>query len=474
MNGEQSNLQTNRRKRLAAPALVPDRLPPSSVEAEIGVLGCILLDPRECMSATVSGLKPGAEAFYDLRHQVIFQALLDMDARQENIDVITLQQRLKDSHQLEAVGGIAYLMSLTNEVPSAANLPFYLKIVVDKFLLRRSIRVAGEFLANAYENDDEATMIVDAFESQVLSIRDQVVAVEATTTKELIHQSINEIERYHKLDGRCGGISTGWPDLDKVHDGLHGNELITVSARPGGGKTALMLNIAEHVAVQCDVPVVIFTKEMSELQCTLRMLCSLARVNLRSIREGFMAERDFPKLTNAASRIQRSPVIFRSAFGMSIYQIKAEARRYAQRKGARVFVIDYFQLLDASGSGRKFGTQTEELTEVSRMSKAIARENNATVLMGAQFNPKNDEIKNCSALFDDTDSEWRLIPATKTDEDDEDKSVASRVTLHIRKQRNGPCPERVELVFLKEFTRFESVSRVSAEDIPQGDTPAFL
>src|SRR5947207_484150 len=286
-----------RRKPARAELASVDRLPPHSPEAEQGVLGCVLLSPNDCMGECIEKLKGSEEAFYDLRHQTIFRTLALMYDKREAIDIITVQQRLKDDQLLEQVGGIPFLSALADAVPSAANLSYYLDIVREKYLLRKVIRVCTEAVAEAYEYQGKVEPLLDKVEGEVLRINESILQSGMLPIKELVRNAIATIEDFHQRQGMLTGIGTGFQDLDKMTTGLHGGEMIVIAARPSVGKTSLAMNIAEHVAIDQRLPVGVFSLEMSASSLVLRMLCSRSRVNLRNVREGFLAERDFPKLT---------------------------------------------------------------------------------------------------------------------------------------------------------------------------------
>src|SRR5581483_1991740 len=289
-----------RQKSAAAPKL--DRLPPHSPEAEQGVLGCILIAPNECMGECIEKLKSSEEVFYDLRHQTIFKILSEMYDSREAIDLITVQQRLKNAQLLEQVGGLAYLSVLPDVVPSAANLSYYLEIVREKYLLRRMIHVCTDVVGRVYDYEGEVDALMDEVERDILRISEARVQAQTTNIKDLVKRAIGTIEDFHQRQGTLTGIPTGFSDLDKMTNGLHGGEMVVIAARPSMGKTSLAMNIAEHVALEAKLPVGVFSLEMTAESLVLRMLCSRSRVNLRNVREGFLAERDFPKLTGAAGK----------------------------------------------------------------------------------------------------------------------------------------------------------------------------
>jgi replicative DNA helicase len=454
-----------------------DRLPPHSPEAEQGVLGCALLSPNDCMGECIEKFKGNEEVFYDLRHQTIFKALAEMyDARQA-IDVITLQQRLKDSQLLEQVGGITYLSMLPDTVPSAANLTYYLEIVREKYLLRRMIHVCTDVVSRVYDHEGEIDALMDEVERDVLQISEARVQSQTSTIKELVKKAISTIEDFHQRQGMLTGIPTGFNDLDKMTSGMHGGEMIVIAARPSMGKTSLAMNIAEHVAIEAKLPVGVFSLEMTSESLVLRMLCSRSRVNLRNVREGFLAERDFPKLTGAAGKLAGSPLFIDDSSGLSILQLRAKARRMHQQYQIKLFVIDYLQLLHSTA--RRAENRQQEIADISSGIKALAKELNVPIIVLSQLNrelereknrkPRMSDLRESGAIEQDADLVGLLY---KPNADDEENAAgasgteeAAPVNLLIAKQRNGPTGD-VNLTFLRSYTRFESAAKVSDEDVP--------
>ena len=471
-----ADLRKGRRKKSAHEARAVssvDRLPPHSVEAEQGVLGCVFLMPHECLGLCVEKFKQGPDVFYDLRHKTIYELLIEMYDRKEAIDVITVQQRLKDRQQLEAVGGIAYLATLPDTVPSAANLSFYVNIVREKYTLRRMIATCTDVVARVYEHEGEVDALVDEIETDILRLSEERVEVQTLLIKDVVHKAINRLEEYHANQGMLTGLSTGFPDLDKMTTGMHGGEMIVIAARPSMGKTSLAMNIAEAVAIDQKMPVGVFSLEMSSESLVLRMLCSRARVNLRNIREGFFSERDFPKITSAAGKLAAAPLYIDDTAGLSILQLRAKARRMWQQYGCKLFVIDYLQLLHSTA--RRAENRQQEIADISNGVKALAKELNVPVIVLAQLNreiekeknrkPRMSDLRESGAIEQDADLIGLLYKPSSGDDDEgpgaEQESVA--VNLLIAKQRNGPTGD-VNLTFLKTYTRFESAAKISADD----------
>jgi replicative DNA helicase len=467
--------RTPRRKAPSANAAKLDRLPPHSPEAEQGVLGCVLLSPNDCMGECIGRFKEGAEVFYDLRHQTIFSALVQMYDAREAIDVITLQQQLKNKQLLEEVGGIAYLAALPDTVPSAANLSYYLDIVVEKYLLRKMIHTCTEVVGRVYDYEGEVDALLDEVERDILRISESRVQTQTTTIKDLVKKAITTIEDFHQRQGMLTGVGTGFTDLDKMTSGLHGGEMVVIAARPSVGKTSLAMNIAEYVAIEQRLPVGVFSLEMTSESLVLRMLCSRSRVNLRNVREGFLAERDFPKLTGSAGKLANSPLFIDDSSALSILQLRAKARRMWQQYGIKLFVVDYLQLLHSTA--RRADNRQQEIADISSGIKSLAKELSVPVIVLSQLNrelereknrkPRLSDLRESGAIEQDADVVGLLYKPSSDDEESGSAAEEDAVPMNllIAKQRNGPTGD-VNLTFLKSYTRFESAAKVSAEDVP--------
>jgi replicative DNA helicase len=435
-NAPPPDLQRSRRPRSAA--LAPgsnDRLPPHSPEAEQGVLGCILLSPHDAMGECIEKFKSGPEVFYDLRHQTIFSTIAEMYDSREAVDVITLQQRLKDKKLLDQVGGLAYLSSLPDAVPSAANLSYYADIVQEKYLLRKMLRTCLDVVARVYEHEGEVDSLMDEVERDVLRISESRVQQSSVTIKDLVKKAINTIQDFHERQGRLVGVGTGFTDLDRMTGGLKEGEMV-------------------------------------------RMLCSRSRVNMRNVRDGFLAERDFPKLTAAAGQLAKAPLFIDDSSGLSILQLRAKARRMHQQSDIKLFVIDYLQLLHSTA--RRAENRQQEIADISNGIKALAKELRVPVIVLSQLNrelekdknrkPRMSDLRESGSIEQDADLVGLLYKPSSGDDDDasggggsDDDAVA--VNLLVAKQRNGPTGD-VNLTFFKSLTRFESAAKVSDEDLP--------
>ncbi|PYM11754.1 MAG: replicative DNA helicase, partial [Verrucomicrobia bacterium] len=381
----------------------------------------------------------------------------------------------KDGNQLEAVGGLAYLSSLPDAVPSAANLTYYTDIVREKHLLRRMIQTCTGVVGRVYEHEGEVDALLDEVERDVLRISEERVETSTRTIKDLVKHAISTIEEFHQRQGMLTGISTGFADLDKMTSGFHGGEMIVIAARPSMGKTSLAMNIAEHVAVDERLPVGVFSLEMTAESLVLRILCSRSRVNLRNIRDGFLAERDFPKLTGSAGKLAGAPLFIDDTPALSILQLRAKARRMVQQYGIKLFVIDYLQLLHSTS--RRAENRQQEIADISNGIKALAKELNVPVMVLSQLNrdlekekgrpPRLSDLRESGAIEQDADLVALLYKPRSGDDEDapSQEQDALPVNLLIAKQRNGPTGD-VSLTFLKAYTRFESAAKVSTEDVP--------
>ncbi len=333
-------------------------------------------------------------------------------------------------------------------------------------------------VGRVYDHEGEVDALVDEVEREILRIGESRIESTSFAMKDLVNRAITTIEQFHERQGMLTGVGTGFIDLDKMTSGLHGGEMIVIAARPSVGKTSLAMNIAEHAAVDLGLPVGVFSLEMTADSLVLRMLCSRARVNLRNIRDGFLAERDFPKLTGSASKLAGAPLYIDDTAGMSILQLRAKARRLSQQYGIKLFVIDYLQLLHSTA--RRAENRQQEIADISNGVKALAKELNVPVIVLSQLNremerdknrkPRLSDLRESGAIEQDADVVGLLYRPSSGDEEDGGSAMeqdAIDITLVIAKQRNGPTGD-VRLTFIKSYTRFESAAKISGEDIPGG------
>jgi replicative DNA helicase len=451
------------------------RLLPQSPDAEQGVLASLLLAPREVGGLCVEkGVVPAN--FHIPAHTTIYSELLEMWDKNVPIDVITLTQRLRDKSLLDQCGGPAFVTGLFMFLPTAANAAYYIEIVLEKFVLREIIRVCTDYAARSYEDQNQVETLLDEVETEIFKIANDRYKDKAATLKDQLMQAITQIDELYHRRGQISGLATGLSDFDKMTDGLHGAEMIVIAARPSMGKTALAMNMAEHIAVELGKPIAVFSLEMSTQQLVQRLLCSRAKVSVAKVREGFMTERDFPALTAAASKLSSAKIFIDDTAGLSILELRAKARRLKSQHDIQAIFIDYLQLL-RSTSRRAQDNRQLEIAEISSGLKALAKELNVPIVVLAQLNrnpesrsgdakgrPRLSDLRESGSIEQDADLVGLLVREEYyADTEEEKKASEGKATLIIAKQRNGPVGD-VPLTFLKEFTRFETRAREVAEE----------
>jgi replicative DNA helicase len=449
---------------------IHNRTLPHSIEAEQGVLGSMLISPREIIAECVE--KINEEYFYVPAHQTIYVVLVELWNAGQGIDLITFTQVLRDRNLLETVGGASAVTSLFTFVPTAANVTYYLEIVREKYILRQIIAACTESVRRSFEEQDEVHNLLDEVEQKIFSVGEDRFKGQVLTMKDQVMEAIEAIEQLYERRGGITGISTGFAELDRMTNGLHESEMIVIAARPSMGKTALAMNIAEHVAINEKLPVAVFSLEMSSQQLVQRLLCSRARVNLQKVRDGFLAERDFPSLTAAASKLAEAQIFIDDSASLSILELRAKARRLKAQKDIKLIVVDYLQLL-RSTTRRAQDNRQLEISEISAGLKGLAKELKLPVLVLAQLNrqpeartggkPRLSDLRESGSIEQDADLVGLLVrPEIYEEDEDARAEKAGEAELIIAKQRNGPVGE-IALTFLKEFTRFEDRARNVSE-----------
>ena len=446
---------------------------PQNVEAERGLLGSILLSPREVLNDCAEQITE--EAFYSPAHGTIFRVLVEMWSANQQIDVITLTNRLRDLNLLDAVGGPGAVTELLGFVPTAANAPHYLDIVLEKSLLRRMIMACTSSAARCYEEQGDVPQLLDDVEREIFTIGETRFRKTEPDMRDEVFAALENIEKMYQQRGRISGLATGFTIFDQMTDGLHPGEMIIVAARPSMGKTALAMNIVEHVALNLEAPkpVGVFSLEMSTQQLVQRMLCSRARVNMKKIRSGMLARAEHGKLNDAAAALSESSIFIDDTASLTILELRAKARRMRDRHRIELIAIDYLQLC-RSTSRRGQDNRQIEIAEISSGIKALAKELEIPIIVLAQLNrqpeqrgggkPRMSDLRESGSLEQDADVVALLVRPEVYEEDEDARSeMAGKAELLIAKQRNGPIGE-IPLTFIKEYTRFEN----AAFDRPSG------
>lgn len=437
------------------------KLPPQNLEAEQSVLGGILLD-NPALNTVLEALTQAD--FYSDAHRKIFKAIIDLSERSEPCDLITLSNILKDQKRIDQVGGTAYLASLVDNVASSANISYYVKIIKEKSVLRRLIGSATEILNKSYDAGMDVDDILDEAEHAIFEISENKIRPAFHPIREIIRESFKTIERLYDKKELITGVATGFEKLDELTSGLQNSDLIIIAGRPSMGKTAFALNIAQYAALEAGVPVAIFSLEMAREQLATRMLSAEARVDSQRLRKGFLGETDWPKLTTAAGRLSDAPIYIDDTPAITVMEMKAKSRRLKADAGLGLVVLDYLQLM--RGSSFK-DSREQEISEISRSLKALAKELSLPVIALSQLNrkvedrtnrrPQMADLRESGAIEQDAD----VIAFIYRDEvynrsdDNPEKGMAEII---IGKQRNGPTGI-VKLAFQEKYTRFENLAR---------------
>jgi replicative DNA helicase len=437
------------------------KVPPQNLEAECSVLGGILLE-NDAINQVLELLRP--EDFYRESHRKIFRATIELSDRNEPVDLITLSDYLKGRNELEAVGGTAYLASLADSVPTAANISYYARIVREKSILRSLISTATDIATRGYEEQGSVEEFLDRAEKVIFDISEKKIKASFVAVGDMIKDTLKTVEKLYERKEMVTGVPTGYEDLDRLTAGLQPSDLIIVAGRPGMGKTAFALNIATNAAFT-GIGAAVFSLEMAKEQLVLRLLCSEARVNSSKVRSGYLGERDFPQLAKAAGRLHDAPIYIDDTPAISVLELRAKARRLLRDRSKKVglIVVDYLQLMRGMGNANN---REQEISEISRSLKALAKELAVPVIALSQLNrrvedrgdrrPMMSDLRESGAIEQDAD----VIMFIYRDEvynksDDSKKGVAEVI---VAKQRNGPI-DTVNLTFLSEFTRFENYTQ---------------
>lgn len=439
----------------------------------MAVLGGILLD-NEALHKAIEVLRPAD--FYRESHQHIFACLLELSERGEPADLVTLTSRLQEQGTLENIGGSDYLATLVDYVPTAANILYYCRLVKEKATARELIKVATEIARQGYEGQDIATAL-DWAEQSIFQVASERGSTTCHAARDVLHETFKAIQNLYYQEGSITGVATGFSDLDGMTAGFQNGDLIVIAGRPSMGKTALVMNMVEHACMELEEPVtsLIFSLEMSKEQLMQRMLCSVSRVNASRLRTGNLGSSDWPKLTQGAGYLSEASIYIDDTPGISVLELRAKARRLRAEKGLGLIVVDYLQLMQGS-SGERGGEKSrqQEISDISRALKALARELQVPVIALSQLNrslenrtdkrPMNADLRESGAIEQDADlilfvyREAVYCEACRQRDGSCDKGHEKDAEVIVGKQRNGPVGT-VHLTFLGEYTRFENQSR---------------
>jgi replicative DNA helicase len=446
---------------------MPDRVPPHDLEAEIAVLGSMLLDP-EAAGRVVSILR--SENFYRGPHADVYQVLTELYDANRAIDVVLLREELQRRGLLEKVGGTSFISRIVASVPSAANAEHYAKIVKDCGMRRAVIQAANDIESEAYEGARESGELIDYAESRYFDLDRRAESGEAQHIKDVLNETFARIDAMQGSAGRITGVPTGFYDLDDMTSGLQPGELIVVAGRPSMGKTTFCLNAAEHAAVAEGKGVAIFSLEMSKQSLVQNMLCSRARVDAHRLRRGFLADEDWGRLSQAVGKLSEAPILIDDTPGLSPLLLRAKARRMKAKHDIQMIIIDYLQLMEVPQmSSRGDPNRQAEISYISRSLKGLARELSIPIIALSQLNrsvdsredhrPRMSDLRESGAIEQDADVIMFLYrPEYYETDPDKKAELAGQAECIVGKQRNGPTGT-VNLAFLAQFMRFESAAR---------------
>ena len=447
--------------------LSTDRQPPHSPEAEAAVLGACLLDPTALDQAQDLLRK---DDFFRSAHQRVYEAISELHARNQPVDLVTVQEWLATRGWLESVGGPVALAGFTEKVASASNVEAYARLVTEKAKLRRLIATCAQITQECYSNGDNASQVVDSAENLVLDIGREEGSQQVQKVEDMMMSVIETVEKYRKRAGAITGIATGFRDLDELTAGMHPGQLIVAAGRPGSGKTAFVLNIASHVAIELAKPVLVYSLEMTNQELLFRMICSKGSVDSSNLRRGKLDQGEMGRIVNAATHLQKCPLYLNDDAKMDIQSLRSSVRRMVKEKGIELVVVDYLQLLTVEGFR---DDRVREVTMISGALKAIAKEMKIPVLVASQLNrgveqrqgakgdskPRLSDLRESGSIEQDADVVMLIHRKSlqKGAEAEAPGEPDNSADVIVAKQRSGPTGD-LRLVFLGQYTRFENAA----------------
>jgi replicative DNA helicase len=439
-------------------------LPPQNLEAENSLLSAILID-NDVLLDVVDIVSP--QDFYRSAHQKIFTAVIDLFSKSEPVDLITLSNMLKEKNHLKDIGGATFLAKLFDTIPLAVNAPYYAKIIRDKACLRRLIEKSNSILKKCFEDRGDVDDTINFAENAIFEVTQNKLNPSFFPIKKLVEKNISALEELQGNKALITGVPTGFSRLDSLTSGFQKSDLIILAARPSMGKTALALNIARNAAVDANVPVAIFSLEMSKEQLSMRLLCSESKVNSSNIRSGFLSKDNWAELTDAASVLTDAPIFIDDSADISATSIRAKARRLMMDEGLGLVIIDYLQLMRGRANAER---RDLEISEISRSLKALAKELDIPVVALSQLNrdlekrndkrPMLSDLRESGALEQDADV-VAFIYRDEVYNKDENNPEKGTAEIIIAKQRNGPVGS-LKLKFFKSYTKFENLASESS------------
>jgi replicative DNA helicase len=436
------------------------KIPPQNLDAEMSLLGAVLID-EDTLADISEHVKP--KDFYDKRHGLIYDAMMRLYEKHKPVDLLTLTEELKKKNDIETIGGSAYLTELTNYVPTAAHAEAYAELVQQKAIRRRLIKASADISEMGFDEETSTAELLEQAEAQLFSVSDQSLNQDLVSLESILTESFDRLEELHRNKGSLRGVRTGYRDLDNMTAGLQRSDLIILAARPAMGKTTLVTNLAYNVATIAKQPVLFFSLEMSKEQLVDRMLSDASGVDSWNIRTGNLSDDDFSKLSDAMGEMAEAPIFIDDTPGVSVLEMRTKARRAAHEQPLGLIIIDYLQLM--MGSGRDGGNRVQEVSEISRGLKLLARELNVPVIALSQLSrsvesrspqiPQLSDLRESGSIEQDADIVMFIYREEYYNPETDRKQITD---LIIAKHRNGPTG-KIELFFHPERLRFMSLDK---------------
>ena len=470
---DKSSSVANRLQRSRAPRVDTGRVPPHARDAEEAVLGAMMID-NKAINESIDIL-PTADAFYDPKHKAIFQAILDLFNGSEVVDLLTVTEKLRKNGELEIAGGAYYLSNLTNKVASAAHIEYHSRIILEKYIQREIIHMSSEILRDAFDETKDVFEVLSKAELNLFEIAQNNMKKSFDTMQTAMKGAISEIESARKNSDGVSGIPTGFKDLDKLTSGWQRSDMIVIAARPAMGKTAFVLSMARNTAVDYNIPVAIFSLEMSSVQLVKRLISSESKIDAEKLRKGNLADHEFQQIHSRIKKLSTAPIFIDDTPGISIFELRAKCRRLKSQHNIDLVIIDYLQLMSA-GTSKGGGNREQEISQISRSIKEIAKELNVPVIALSQLSrsveqrggdkrPVLSDLRESGAIEQDADivsfiyrGEYYGFP------DDEFGPTKDRGDIIIAKHRNG-ATDTVRLKFIGRFARFDNFDSFEEDDI---------
>lgn len=473
----------NTRKRLSRPATINQvmelgKIPPQSLDLEEAVLGALMLE-QSAVNDVIDVLRP--ESFYKEAHQKIYSAILSLFGKSQPIDILTVTEELKRSAELDVVGGPFYISQLTNRVASAANVEFHARIISQKFIQRELIRISSEIIKMAYDETTDVFELLDRAESNLFKVAEGNLRKSYDTMSSLITSAIRQVEELSKKEDGVSGVPTGFTSLDRITSGFQPSDMVVLAARPGMGKTAFVLSLARNTAVDFNMPVAVFSLEMSSLQLVNRLIASETELSAEKLKKGKLEDHEWEQLNAKVGKLAQAPIFIDDSPALSVFELRAKCRRLKAQHDIQLIIIDYLQLMTATGDGK--GNREQEISVISRSIKSIAKELSVPVIALSQLSrdvekrggdkkPQLSDLRESGAIEQDADMVMFIYRPEYygIDTDEEGNSNQGVGEIIIAKHRNGAL-DTVRLKFvshLAKFTNDDYIESISSGEMPIG------